>query len=200
MENAARGAAEAAIRLHQEAAGRVVCVAGPGNNGGDALAVARHLAIAGIPVGVAILDGRSGSPPTGDAGVQLSIVEAMQLPLRHLSGASAGPDLARMLAEAALVVDGLFGTGLDRALEGAAADCVAAINGSGVPILSLDVPSGLDCDSGRPLGPCVRATRTVTFVAPKLGFAEPSSREWTGDVVVAGIGAPLDWPPEGGVP
>ena len=199
MENSARNAAEAAIQLGFEATRRVLCVAGPGNNGGDALGVARHLAIAGFSIDVAILDGRGGCRPTGDAGVQLSVVEAMKLPLRHLTGASAAADLRGLARHAGLIVDGLFGTGLDRALEGPAAGCVRVINASGVPVLALDVPSGLDCDTGQALGPCVRATRTVTFVAPKVGFAQPGAREWTGDVVVVGIGAPLDWPPSGGV-
>ncbi len=195
MENASRNAAEAAIRLGFEAASRVVCVAGPGNNGGDALGVARHLAIAGFLVDVGLLGGRSGGRPQGDAGIQLRIVEAMGLPLRHLAGRAAGRGLRRMLAGAGLIVDGLFGTGLDRALGGAAAACVEAINAAEAPVLALDVPSGLDCDTGLALGPCVRATRTVTFVAPKEGFAHPHAAEWTGDVVVVGIGAPLAWPP-----
>lgn len=195
MENASRNAAEAAIQLGLEPTSRVVCVAGPGNNGGDAFGVARHLAIAGFSVHVAILDSRSGRHPAGDAGINFSIVEAMALPLTRLSGAGAGAQLGALLEGATLAVDGLFGTGLDRALEGPAAACVLALNASGVRVLALDVPSGLDCDTGLPLGPCVRATRTVTFVAAKLGFAQPGTAEWTGEVVVAGIGAPLEWPP-----
>jgi len=94
----------------------------------------------------------------------------------------------------ALIVDGLYGTGLTRALDGVAASLVAAMNASGAPIVALDVPSGLDCDSGEPLGTCVRASITVTFVAEKLGFANPASREFTGEVRVVGIGAPAQWP------
>ena len=66
------------------------------------------------------------------------------------------------------------------------------MNASGFPILAIDVPSGLDCDTGIPLGPCVRATRTVTFVAEKLGFANPAARQYLGDVIVGDIGCPRE--------
>jgi NAD(P)H-hydrate epimerase len=69
-------------------------------------------------------------------------------------------------------------------------DLVATINDSEKPVLAVDIPSGLDCDTGEPLGPTVRATHTATFVAPKRGFLNPDSREWTGEVHVIDIGAP----------
>lgn len=167
-------------------AGAVLCLCGPGGNGGDAMVVARHLAIEGVSVRVA----RIGPRPSGDAAIQLEICEAMGLEIAEVRLS----ERPTALDGSALVVDGLFGTGLTRALDGVAATLVGAVNAAGVRVLSLDVPSGLDCDSGEPLGPCIRASVTATFAAPKLGFASPGSRAWTGDVRVVGLGAPLVWP------
>ena len=88
------------------------------------------------------------------------------------------------------IVDALFGTGLSRSLESPFDELVAIVNSSQNPILAIDIPSGLDCDTGTPLGPTVRATHTATFVAPKRGFLNPAARQWTGEVHVIDIGAP----------
>jgi NAD(P)H-hydrate epimerase len=88
-------------------------------------------------------------------------------------------------------VDALFGTGLSRPLETPYADFIErGINITGCPVLAVDIPSGLDCDTGEPLGPTVKATHTATFVAHKKGFLNPASRPWTGEVHVIDIGAP----------
>ena len=87
-------------------------------------------------------------------------------------------------------MDALFGTGLTRPLGPPYDELVAQVNASGNPVLAVDLPSGLDCDSGEPLGPTIRASHTATFVAPKKGFLNPRSRNWTGEVHVIGIGAP----------
>jgi NAD(P)H-hydrate epimerase len=190
MENAGAEAARIALAAPSWRSGRVVCVCGPGGNGGDAMVVARRLAIEGVDVELATF----GPTPVGDAGVQAAICAAMGLRFNEILDSA---DAARTLdarSAPTLVVDGLYGTGLTRALDGVAASLVEAMNASGAPILALDVPSGLDCDSGEPHGPCVRATVTVTFVAEKVGFANPASRAFTGDVRVVGIGAPAQWP------
>jgi NAD(P)H-hydrate epimerase len=88
------------------------------------------------------------------------------------------------------VVDALFGTGLSRPLGPPFAEVVEAVNASTNPVLAVDLPSGLDCDTGEPLGPTVRAAHTATFVAPKRGFLNPRSAAWTGEVHVIDIGAP----------
>ncbi len=195
MENAGNGAARLALELAAGRPGPVVCVCGPGNNGGDGLVVARHAAIAGHEAVVILLPSRSGSGPGGDAGMQLAIIRAIELELLTARGPGELARAREILEAAAVTVDGLFGTGLDRALEGVAAALVEAINACGAPVLSLDLPSGLDCDTGAPLGRCVRAVATATFVAPKLGFGSPGAARWTGDVHVVGIGAPREWPP-----
>ena len=91
-----------------------------------------------------------------------------------------------------VVVDAIFGTGLDRAVGGAAAGWIEWINGQDQPVLAVDVPSGLDCDTGAPLGYAVRADRTVTFVGLKRGFLEPAAQPYIGEVVVVDIGAPIE--------
>jgi NAD(P)H-hydrate epimerase len=190
MENAGAEAARIALQTLAARRGDVLCVCGPGGNGGDAMVVARHLAIAGVDVSLATF----GAQPSGDAGVQAAICVAMGLRTRRILDCT---DAARACCAddaPALIVDGLYGTGLTRALDGTAAALVDAMNASGAPILALDVPSGLDCDTGEPTGPCVRATVTVTFVAEKTGFANPASRAFTGEVRTVGIGAPREWP------
>jgi NAD(P)H-hydrate epimerase len=118
----------------------------------------------------------------------------MGLPFYVLGARDDASRIGLQRGDYGLVVDALFGTGLTRALADDAAGLVSALNASGSPILALDLPSGLDCDTGEPLGACVRAAATATFVAPKLGFSNPASVAYTGAVHVVPIGAPLDWP------
>ena len=103
---------------------------------------------------------------------------------------SANPKLAEALAEAEWIVDALLGTGLSRPVEGVMLKVIEAMNAAGRPILALDLPSGLDADTGKPLGAAVRAFATATFVAPKLGFAAHGSAQYTGLVAVIDIGLP----------
>ena len=98
--------------------------------------------------------------------------------------------LGTVLADADWLVDGLLGTGLSRPVEGPLRTVIEAINGSGKPVFALDLPSGLDADTGRPLGVAVRAEATATFVAPKVGFSAPGADEYTGEVAVIDIGLP----------
>jgi NAD(P)H-hydrate epimerase len=193
MENAGAEAARIALQMPSGPGTRVVCVCGPGGNGGDARVVARHLAIVGVDVELATF----GPAPVGDAGVQAAVCAAMGLRSSEILDSTGAARVFAAASAPTLIVDGLYGTGLTRALDGVAASLVAAMNASGAPVLALDVPSGLDCDSGEPLGPCVRAAVTVTFVAEKIGFSNPASRAFTGDVRVVGIGAPGQWPIRG---
>ena len=189
MENAARALAVetlAMMRMIRSTHGpnrAVVIVCGRGNNGGDGWALARHLHNAGSDVRIAPL----GEPRAGgDATVNCRICRNMKL--REI----AGDDLPAHLADCDLVVDAIFGTGLDRPVTGAAAAVIERINGSGRPVLAVDVPSGLDCDTGQPLGSTIRAARTVTFVARKPAMNVQAARTYTGEVVVADIGAPVE--------
>jgi NAD(P)H-hydrate epimerase len=200
MENAGAGAARIAADRLTVPARSVLVLCGPGQNGGDGLVLARHLAILGHRPRIVLLQRSRGASPPGDAGVNLRICRSMGLAPRAVADEA---EAAASMADATssdLIVDALFGTGLTHSLAGAAEALVRAIGASQRPVLALDLPSGLDCDTGEPLGACVRADVTATFAAAKAGFANPASRAWTGEVVVVGIGAPVEWPrtPAGG--
>lgn len=154
MERAGRAAASLARRL-TGGRGRVLVCAGPGNNGGDARVMARHLQAAGI--GVAVVGAGEPIPP-GDY---------------------------------ALVVDGLFGIGLGRPLAGPYAELVERINAFAGPVLALDVPSGIDGDSGRVLGVAVRATHTLSFIGGKPGLYTLDGPDHSGEVSVDDLGLDL---------
>ncbi len=191
MENAGRGCAELLMRLNPERAPTVI-LCGPGNNGGDGFVIARHLDNRGWPVKVHIV--AKHNRQAGDADINFDILYTSGIEFTQYR-----PDyfdqphrdlFLRQYEKAGWVVDALFGNGLTRAL-GAPFDWLTGIvNESGKPVLAVDIPSGLDCDTGEPLGPCVKATHTATFVAPKRGFLNPASKAWTGEVHVIDIGAP----------
>jgi len=186
MENAARAAAEVACdMLDGECVGEVLILCGGGNNGGDGLAVARHMHNRGADVSLALTidPGKF----TGDALINWKIVSAMKMEWE--------PADAEKIANtsALLIVDAIFGTGLEKAPRPPFEEIVAAVERSGRPVLAIDVPSGLDCDTGKPLGAaCIRATRTITFVAQKIGFAQASAKGYLGEVTVGSIGCPVE--------
>jgi NAD(P)H-hydrate epimerase len=206
MENAGRGCAELLMRLNPDRK-PVVILCGPGNNGGDGFVIARHLDNHGWPVTTWLFAPadprplnqlRVGTHPrlTDDAGTNWDIYSASGNPVVDVDLDAPGfpvgweRNLTDQCQAAGWVVDALFGTGLSRPLGPPFDEVVAQVNASGNPVLAVDLPSGLDCDTGEPLGPTVRATHTATFVAPKKGFRNPTSRDWTGEVHVIDIGAP----------
>jgi NAD(P)H-hydrate epimerase len=186
MENAGRGAAEVLAR-REGPGGRVVVLCGPGNNGGDGGVLARHLDAWGFSVHVAWCAAHPERLP-GDAAIQLDVLRRAGLP--QDVWAAPPDDLADLLAGADWIVDALLGTGLTRPVAGPLLEVIHAINQSGKPVMALDLPSGLDADTGRPLGAAVVATLTATFVAPKLGFSQPGASDFTGAVHVIDIGLP----------
>ncbi|MDG3007792.1 NAD(P)H-hydrate epimerase [Paludisphaera mucosa] len=190
MENAGRGAAAYWAETAGDAGPpKVLVVCGPGNNGGDGGVMARHLDAWGFPVSLAWF-----APPEsirGDARVQWEILDRSGIPQQARPDAEPDPAaLDALFADADWLVDGLLGTGLARPVAGAFRAVVEAMNRSGKPILALDVPSGLDADSGEPLGVAVRARATVTFAARKFGFDAPGASAYTGEIAVVDIGLP----------
>jgi NAD(P)H-hydrate epimerase len=186
MENAGRGAAELLVELGIE--GRVVICAGKGNNGGDGFVIARHLEIRGFDVRVLIF--ADSQTLQGDAATNFEILRAGGTMIFEFhSGAQ--PDIwVSILRSAAWIVDALLGTGMQGTVRGPTASVIHQINEAEVPVLAVDLPSGLDCDTGQPLGACVRAAHTATFVARKQGFDVPGADRFTGQVHVVDIGVP----------
>ena len=185
MENASRALADVAMQMLAGAKNKnILILCGGGNNGGDGLATARHLHNAGCEIQIALTT--DPARYQGDALINWQIIQAMRLPTTR-----ADAKLIEMTA-ASLIIDAIFGTGLEKPPRPPFDQFVAALKSGSVPILSVDIPSGLDCDTGRPLGACVRATRTVTFVAEKMGFGAPESQPYLGRVTVGSIGCPAE--------
>jgi hydroxyethylthiazole kinase-like uncharacterized protein yjeF len=189
MENAGRSCAELVIEKLEDLADPKVCIfCGTGNNGGDGYVIARHLLNRRFGVNVVICGDRG--KVKGDAATNLEILEHLGQAVHTLDPHT--DDISARVIELAagshMLVDALFGTGLTGPLGREYMDLIGAINAQTLPILAVDIPSGLDCDTGRPLGAAVRAACTVTFVAAKQGFTTPSSAEYTGEIFVASIG------------
>jgi NAD(P)H-hydrate epimerase len=187
MENAGRGTAELLLGLG--ARGRVLVCCGKGNNGGDGFVIARHLDNRGVPVRV-LLFARP-EDLHGDAAVNYRVLARSGVPLAVYADAPVPEEAVRQeLAGAEWVVDALFGTGLTSAVRPPLDRVIALVNDSRARVLAVDLPSGLDCDTGEPLGPTVRAEHTATMAAWKKGFASPAARPWVGQVHLIDIGVP----------
>ncbi len=184
MENAGRGAAEVLESLGIR--GPVVICCGKGNNGGDGLAIARHLVKRGFDV-CTLLFARP-EELSGDAAIQWNIVQKVLLAAEIWADRVDEAKLAAIFARADWIVDALFGTGLTGPLRAPFDRIVAFANASPARVFAVDIPSGLDCDTGEPLGPTLCAEHTATFVAPKLGYGNPASLPYTGRVHVVDIG------------
>jgi NAD(P)H-hydrate epimerase len=190
MENASRGLAAVAHRMMGlvGAGAAIHVLVGPGNNGGDGLAAARHLSNMGHTVVLHLL--AEDAKFSADAAVNHRICRAMGLEVRPLAG------LEAKTLKGTLVVDCLFGTGLTREVDGEARRVIDALNALPLPdrpaVLAADVPSGLGADSGEPLGAALVANHTVTFGAEKVGFGRAGSRRYTGIITVVDIGCPAE--------
>jgi NAD(P)H-hydrate epimerase len=189
MENAGRSCAEL---IEQKLTGierpRVCIFCGTGNNGGDGYVIARHLRNAGAEVAVAICGDRS--KIKGDARTNLDILERLgqHIEVLSLSEADISVRLETLISDTDVIVDAIFGTGFTGQLRDNYRRLIECINEAGVPVLAVDIPSGLDCDTGRPLPVAIKAAWTVTFAAAKAGFQHKTARDYTGDIFVACIG------------
>lgn len=191
MENAGRNAAGVVLRALEGGPSEVVIVAGTGNNGGDGFVVARRLLCAGHSAEVYLL----GDPQAlkGDARLNHDAWRGLGgrvTPVGDDAGVMALTAALASLEPADVIVDALFGTGLDRPVEGARAQVIEAVNQSDARVFALDVPSGLDANTGAVLGIAVRAEATITFAHLKLGLLTPVGAEHSGDVHVVDIGVP----------
>ena len=190
MENAARGVCDVVFQRLPNAE-RIVIVCGPGNNGGDGLALARQLAAHDVSTEVVVF--RTRKKLTNDAETNLNILTAAKISVQDAVDTCRMTSALQALTEKDLVVDCLLGTGVRGAPRAPFCELINAINDSPARVLAVDIPSGLDCDSGIAEGACVRADRTVTFVGLKQGFLVPGANTFTGEVTVAHIGLPAAW-------
>lgn len=170
-----------ALRRRWPDARSVVVCCGPGNNGGDGYVVARIARAQGLRVhAIALVDP---SRLQGDARRACDEFVA--------SGGDCEAWQPRLLAQGDVIVDALFGTGLARDVSGTAAECIAAINAAGRPVVAVDIPSGLQSDTGHVLGAAVRADLTVSFIGRKVGCHLAAGPDYTGDIIFDDLGVPL---------
>ena len=190
MMRAGRAAADYALELLGDTrSAPVLVLAGPGNNGGDALEVAANLAEAGVDATVLHLPGEGNDDASSETAAAYG---------RARAGTVGWLDMLPPDGQWGLVVDGLFGIGLTRALAGEYRDVVAGLAALRCPILALDVPSGLDADTGGVIGPdgvAVRATHTITFIADKPGLHTADGRDHAGIVRVDTLGVDVTGTP-----
>ncbi len=187
MENAGRGMADLLRSLG--ISGPVVICCGKGNNGGDGFVIARHLDNVGVRVRVLLF--ADPAHLSGDASINYRIVATSEIPVDLFSVPPLEEDrLSSHFRDADWIVDALFGSGLRGPVQAPFDRIVASINASKAKVFAVDIPTGLDCDAGLPLGIAVRADHTATVAAMKKGFVEPSAADWLGRVHCIDMGAP----------
>lgn len=183
MENAGRGCGEVLLRLGVH--GRVVIACGKGNNAGDGFVIARHLDRRKIPVQIVLF--ADPAELAGDALANYNIASLAGIPIRVCQH---GKDVEPLLAGMEWIIDALLGTGASGPPRPPLDEAIRLFNAAAGKKLAIDLPSGLDCDSGIPAEPTFRADHTCTFVAPKAGFANPAAAEFLGQIHVVDIGVP----------
>ncbi|MEM9352794.1 MAG: NAD(P)H-hydrate epimerase [Planctomycetota bacterium] len=193
MENAGRGVVEELIAADPAVVGNrpppVTILCGKGNNGGDGFVIARHLAIRGGAPRVALL--APAEEIAGDALTNLQVLRGCGVPIEKLSGeADMAAALSDRYVDSAWLIDALLGTGVQGEPREPLAAAIRWMNEQPAKRLAVDLPSGLDCDTGEPAAATVRADMTCTFVAPKAGFANPAAAAQLGAVRVVSIGTP----------
>src|SRR5258707_8971148 len=191
MENAGRQAVAAMEAMYNDLLERQVAVlCGRGNNGGDGFVIARTLAQRGVDVSVFLM-GRV-AEVRGDARTNLEILGRLGLPVVEVADSQAWELHFSEVSDCTLIVDAIFGTGLNAPVSGLIESVVADVNASGIPVGASDMPSGLAADSAEPIGPSIEAGLTVTLAAPKLPLVLPPAETRAGDIVIADIGIPSD--------
>jgi NAD(P)H-hydrate epimerase len=191
MENAGRQVVAAMEAMYSDLAERQIAVlCGRGNNGGDGFVVARTLLQRGIDVAVFLI-GRVGDV-RGDARINLDILGRLGITVVEIADAEAWELHFSEISDCTLIVDAIFGTGLNAPLSGLMETVVADVNGSGIPVVAIDVPSGLSADSSEPIGSSIEAELTVTLAAPKVPLVLPPAETRAGDIVIADVGIPVE--------
>ena len=189
MENAGRQVVAALEAAYDDLSDRHVAVlCGPGNNGGDGFVVARTLHQRGVDVSVFVV--ATMAAIKGDARLNLEILGRLGLTVVEISDEHAWDLHFSEISQCDLIVDAIFGTGLKSPLAGMMETVAADVNASGIPVIAIDLPSGLSADHAEPIGECIHAAMTVTLAAPKLPLVLPPGEALAGNIVVADIGIP----------
>src|SRR2546421_6768098 len=189
MENAGRQAVAAMEAMYADLLERQVGVlCGRGNNGGDGFVVARTLVQRGVDVAVFLLGGVA--DVRGDARVNLEILGRLGVTVVEIADSQAWELHFSEVSDCALIVDAIFGTGLNAPVSGLIQSVIADVNASGITVVSIDIPSGLSADSAEPIGDSVEADTTVTLGVPKLPLVLAPGENRAGDIVIADIGIP----------
>ena len=190
MENACRCAAEVALKMLKKNKGKKVSLfAGKGNNGGDGMVAARHLTNKGYKVSCYLL-GKSDSILSETRKKNLQILERMKLSIKTIPDLESLLNFRREIEESNLLLDAIFGIGLTGKLKSPYREIIEFLNGFKKPVLSLDIPSGLDADTGVVAGTAIIATETVTFALPKKGLYLNDGPKYSGKITVAEISIP----------
>jgi ADP-dependent NAD(P)H-hydrate dehydratase / NAD(P)H-hydrate epimerase len=191
MENAGRQVVAAIEATHGDLLERQVAVlCGRGNNGGDGFVVARTLMQRGVSVSVFLL-GRV-ADVRGDARINLEILGRLGLTVVEIDDSQAWELHFSEVRDCSLIVDAIFGTGLNAPVSGLVESVIADVNASGIAVVSIDLPSGLSADASEPIGESIEADTTVTLGAPKLPLVLPPAETRAGDIVIADIGIPAE--------
>jgi NAD(P)H-hydrate epimerase len=189
MESAGRGATRTFLeKVYQRGSGRVGIVAGRGNNGGDGFVIARYLAQRDIDVSVFLLS--ECRNVKGDAAANLELLNALKVPVMELAGPEQFAHYKSDMLHVAYWIDALLGTGLNSEVKGHFRRVIEFINARQRPVLAIDIPSGLNADTGQICGVCIQATATATFGFPKIGHVVHPGMQWCGCVDVIDIGIP----------
>jgi hydroxyethylthiazole kinase-like uncharacterized protein yjeF len=189
MENAARGIVNTLFRSFPDLlTSRIGVLAGRGNNGGDGLAVARYLANRGISCRVFLFAAQE--EIKGDAGANLGILKRMGVAVQEVLNLEEWEGQKALVGSVDLLLDGIFGTGLKGPVEGFFREIIESVNSLKKPVVAIDIPSGLDADSGQVLGACIQARITVTFGLAKRGLLVHPGAQAAGRVVIVDISLP----------
>lgn len=189
MENAGREIHQVAVEmLGEPGSQKITILCGKGNNGGDGFVAGRHLLNSGYSVDIFLI-GKS-DEVRGDAGINMNILKRSGFPILEVREEGDISKIESSISASSLIIDALLGTGVKGSPEGVLAKIIKTINESSRPILSVDVPSGIDADTGEVLGVAVKATKTVTFVSAKKGLLLSPAMDFVGEIIVADIGIP----------